>query len=114
MACLRFAALCIVDFFIGLTLAFHFVGLLREFGLRQNDIRDTGFMFSVCITCLLNIVVFVIALCVVSSNYLKILEYLGNSLVRTRDLYRTIYETLKMLNDISGEASDWRQVVAYR
>ena len=47
----------IIDFMIGFTLAFHFVGLLREFGLKQTDVRKHGLIFSSCVMCLLNTII---------------------------------------------------------
>lgn len=89
----------IIDFLIGFTLAFHFIGLLREFGIWQKDISDNGLIFSSCVTCLLNTIVLVIVLCVASSNYSAILDYFQNSIARTPESYQTALQALLILND---------------
>ena len=93
-----------IDFLIGFTLAFHFVGLRREFGLKQKtDIVPNGLPFSFCVTCLLNTILLVIAICVVSSNYSGILDYFQNSIARTPESYQTAFQILMMLNDLKDQ-----------
>jgi hypothetical protein len=90
----------IIDFLIGFTLAFHFVGLRREFGLRQKtDIAPYGLSFPFCITCLFNTILLVIAICVVSSNYSGILNYFESSIARTPESYQAALQTLLILSD---------------
>jgi len=87
-----------IDFLIGFTLAFHFVGLVREFGLKQEtDIAPYGLSFPFCITCLLNTILLVIAICVVSSNYSGILNYFESSIARTPESYQAALQTLTIL-----------------
>jgi len=94
----------IIDFLIGFTLAFHFIGLLlREFRFWQKDIADCGRIFSSCVICLLNTIVLVIALCVASSNYSAILDYFQNSIARTPESYQTELQILMMLNDLKDQ-----------
>lgn len=88
----------IIDFLIGFTLAFHFVGLRREFGLKQEtDIAPYGLSFPFCITCLLNTILLVISICVVSNNYLGILSYFESSIARTSESYQVAFQTLTIL-----------------
>jgi hypothetical protein len=88
----------IIDFLIGFTLAFHFVGLRREFGLKQEtDIAPYGLSFPFCITCLLNTILLIIAICVVSRNYLGILNYFESSIARTPESYQAALQTLTIL-----------------
>ena len=94
----------VIDFMIGFTLAFHFVGLLREFSLKQEtDIKPNGLIFSFCVTCLLNTIFLVVALCVVSSNYTGILSYFKSSIARTPESYQTALQTLMILNDLKDQ-----------
>lgn len=93
----------IIDFLIGFTLAFHFVGLRREFHRGQTDIKLNGLPFSLCVTCLLNTILLVIALCVISSNYSAILDYFQNSVARAPESYRTALQTLIILNDYKDQ-----------
>jgi len=93
----------IIDFLIGFTLAFHFIGLLKEFRFWQPDIKDCGRIFSLWVTCLLNIIVLVIVLCVVSSNYSAILDYFRNSIARVPEFYQTALQILMRLNDYKDQ-----------
>jgi hypothetical protein len=93
----------IINFLIGFTLMFHFVGLLREFRFWQSDIKDCGRIFSSCVTCLLNTIVLVIVVCVASGNYKAILDYFQNSIARTPESYQTELQILMMLNDLKDQ-----------
>jgi len=44
---------------IGLTLGFHYAGLLREFSYGQSDLRDAGAVFSTAFTFLMNLVLLI-------------------------------------------------------
>jgi len=93
----------IIDFLIGFTLAFHYTSLLREFHLRQTDIKKTGLIFSFCVACVLNTVGLVLILCIVSRNYLGILNYFKNSFARTPESYQTALQILTMLSDLADQ-----------
>jgi len=99
------SAVEIIDYLIGFTLTFHFVSVVREFRLIQKDITETGVIFSFFITCILNVIMLVIALCVVSSEYPKILGYLQSSLERTLDSYKTVYQMLRTLDDLTASSN---------
>ena len=83
----------VIDLLIGLTLAFHYVSVKNEFGLKQRDIRDTGLMFSIVVTCILNIIFLVVIVCIVSGNHSNLLNYFENSFVRALESYKIIYQT---------------------
>ncbi|MFB0535413.1 MAG: hypothetical protein ACETWR_10565 [Anaerolineae bacterium] len=94
----------IIDFLIGFTLAFHYAALFRkEFRWSQSDIKKTGRIFSFCVVCILNIIVLVIILCIVSRNYLGILNYFKNSFARTPESYQTALRILTMLSDLADQ-----------
>lgn len=86
-----------LDFLIGVTLAFHYGGLVRwEFRLWQDDFEKMGKVFSVIVIFVFNVVWLVIILGVVTENYSSILAYFGNVFARTRALYALILEGLQV------------------
>lgn len=93
----------IIDFLIGFTLAFHFVALRKEFRRDQTDIESTGFIFALCVVCILNTIFLVIILSVVSGNYSNILDYFKNSIARTPDSYQDARRILMTLNDLKDQ-----------
>ena len=82
----------VANFLIGFTLAFHYTSLLKEFNLRQEDIKETGLVFSLCVTCIMNIIVLVIILCVVIDDYSGILSYFERSFKKAIESYETILQ----------------------
>jgi hypothetical protein len=86
----------VIDFLIGFTLAFHYISLKNEFGLKQDDIKEMGLMFSIVVTCILNIVFLIVIVCIVSDNCSSILNYFENSFVRALESYKIIYQTWRM------------------
>ena len=73
----------VVNFLIGVTLAFHYLGLAREFKREQPDIRDSGPVFSLLITVTMNVVFLVVILSAVLDDYQGIIDYLGRAFSRT-------------------------------
>lgn len=82
----------VANFLIGFTLAFHYTSLLKEFSPRQDDIKKTGLVFSLCVTCIMNIIVLVIILCVVLEIYSDIPSYFERSFRKAIESYETIFQ----------------------
>lgn len=72
-----------LDIVIGITLAFHYVTLFKEFGLRQTDIQEYTLPLSFVLTLLLNMIctVLVITLVIERSELLGL--YLERAYLRT-------------------------------
>ncbi len=78
----------VVDFLIGFTLAFHLVGLLKEFHPRQTDLQRSGFVFSVSAVLLVNAIWLVVAVAVVIDEPEAIVTYFGDAWALAGQLYR--------------------------
>jgi hypothetical protein len=85
----------VLDFFIGFTLASHYVSVIRDFHLGQSDITKTGVIFSIVMTLFLNLIFLAIIMTVVVENYAGILDYFKNSFDRTIEAYKTSIEFLR-------------------
>lgn len=91
----------VINFLIGLTLAFHYVSLIRwEFRPKQPDLEDMGWWFSIGVTLLMNAIVLIVILSVVLENYSMLVEYLQNTWTTTSRAYQIVLTTLE-LNDIT-------------
>lgn len=85
----------VVDFLIGVTLAFHYVRLLKDLLVKQTDITTTGTIFSAVFLIFLNLFLLVVILAVVSDNYSSIWEYFRSAFERTKVAYQATYEALR-------------------
>jgi len=92
----------VIDFLIGFSLAFHVVALIREFRFYQPDIKDTGRLFSLNLVSMINTFVLVAVPLLVCGDYSSISNYLKQSVVKGVEVYRTIYEIWKALDDVSS------------
>jgi hypothetical protein len=81
-----------VDFLIGFTLAFHYVGLAREFRWYQTDLQRMGYIFSLVVVPLFNAVWLVVILSAVSDNHPAVLDFFKASWQRARILYVLLWE----------------------
>lgn len=79
-----------VDFFIGVTLAFHFAGLCREFRFWQPDIIKTGRFYAVVFAVFLNTVFIVLASSFALKKYNFMLAYSKQGCVTAWHTYQTI------------------------
>ena len=77
----------VLDFLIGITLAFHFLGLLKEFHPRQTDLQKNTLAFSFVFTYFMNLVLLVAAYAIVSAEYALFLDFLKNAVARTPGVY---------------------------
>lgn len=87
-----------VNFLIGLSLAFHYFFLYKEFRPSQPDIERTGLTLSFCVACILNTIFLVVILCIVMDSYSTILSYFENSLVRSFELCETALQEWQASN----------------
>jgi len=79
-----------LDLLIGLTLAFHFVGLLRELAVRQPDVWLSGPVLATWIIIFANTLLFVLDLGVALSDYAGLKAYFASSMARIPMVYNDI------------------------
>lgn len=80
------------DVLIGATLMLHFIGLFKEFRLRQTDIRKTGILCSVVTVFFLNVLLVVVTAAVVASDYAGLLDYVRVGATRSLENYQVVLE----------------------
>ncbi len=80
----------IFDILIGLTLAFHYTSLFREFRLYQTDLTKVGFLFAIGVTIVLNLVILVAVVHIISDDYAGLLDYFKISFSRGLDYYNEL------------------------
>lgn len=80
-----------IDFLIGVTLAFHYVGLLKEFRAAQPDIQDGGLLFSLIVVIFLNCVVLLVILNFVTNTWSEIPGYFRDALAQAKIWYVQLY-----------------------
>lgn len=85
----------VVDFLLGVSLAFHYVGLAKEFRIWQRDIRRSGPLFSLAFTLTLNLVFLVIIISVALNRYADILYYFRNSYARMPAAYALAWQIIQ-------------------
>ena len=88
----------VIDFLIGVVLAFHLVALFRlELRPSQPDLQSVGYLFSLGVIGTMNAALLVVVYGVVSGEYASILDYLSLAYERTLIFYQTILEWLNAL-----------------
>ncbi len=80
----------IFDILIGLTLAFHYTSLFREFRLYQTDLKSVGFLFAIGMTVVLNLVILVAVVHIISGDYVSLLDYIRASFKRGLEYYNRL------------------------
>jgi hypothetical protein len=98
----------IVDLLIGFTLAFHYVRLYNDLKVKQTDITETGTIFAVIVSVVLNLVFLLVILAVVTGQYSLIPEYFKASWERTKAAYQAIWEFIKSVDLANLEWLPWR------
>lgn len=83
-----------IDFFIGLTLAFHCAALAKEFRHWQPDIRKTGLFLAIVIVLFLNTLFAVFACSFALNKYSYVFNYFKQSLVTALHAYQAIGQIL--------------------
>lgn len=76
-----------VDFFMGLTWAFHIVGVFNEFGVRQTDLTRVGMRTSFMIVLVMNCIFLVIALGFALEQYAAVGAYFKEAFLRAWKIY---------------------------
>lgn len=79
-----------VDFFLGVTLAFHFAGLGKEFRHWQPDIRRTGWGFATAVVIFLNTVFILLTASFALKYYAFIGQYAQKALLAALQSYQVI------------------------
>lgn len=81
-----------INFFLGLTLAFHFVALAKEFRPQiQSDIQEVGLSKAVSVVVLFNSIFTVLTLSFALSKYAHIFTYVKGSWLAGWKVYVWIY-----------------------
>lgn len=84
----------VLDFLIGFTLAFHFVGLFKEFRFRQTDLKRSGYAFSISAVLLVSAIWLVVAVAVVIDDPAAIVTYFGDAWTLALDFYQEIIDLI--------------------
>lgn len=87
----------IIEFLLGFTLAFHLVGLAREFRIIQKDLQVTGFPLALTFVLFFNSVILVVVVSLVMGDPEQIGLYFQHSLDQARYFYETILDALRTL-----------------
>jgi hypothetical protein len=91
-------------FFVGVTLAFHFVMTTEVMKLQQSDIAKSGFIFSLVLIFIGNLIVIMAVFSPIFSN-ISFMGFLKSSVVYSRDIYQQLYSKILQIISI---ASSWK------
>lgn len=86
-----------LNLMIGVTYAFHVVGLAFEFRSNQSDLTRTGCLFSLAVTTLFNAVMLVIIIGVVMGDFQFLTDYFSSAIQLTHEYYQTAIAALQEL-----------------
>jgi hypothetical protein len=89
----------VLDFLIGFTLAFHLVGLCKEFRPRQTDLQRSGYAFSVSAVLIVNAIWLVVAVAVVIDDPAAIGTYFSDAIALAGEFYQ---QTVDFLGGLLG------------
>jgi hypothetical protein len=84
-----------LDFLIGFTLGFHFVGLFEELRLYQPDLKTSGRIFSIVIIVLMNVLFLLVTIAVLLGDYSVLASFVQASIGRVKEVYSALLETVK-------------------
>ena len=90
-------ALDVIDLLIGVTLAFHYAGLVKEFSPQQPDISRSGALFSFAMIVFFNALFAVLILSFVLGEYRYILDFAKSGFWATVAAYRLLGAKLQLL-----------------
>jgi len=96
----------VLDFLIGFTLAFHYVGLIKEFRFYQQDIKMQGKIFSTIIIITFNILFLLLVFYSLNNNLEKILDFLKTVFYYSINYYKSLYYEIK--KDLNKIVKEWR------
>ncbi|MGQ9493301.1 MAG: hypothetical protein ACUVR2_06010 [Anaerolineae bacterium] len=87
----------VIDFLIGVSLAFHYIGLAKEFRISQKDIWRSGILFSLGFTFILNLVFLVVIVCVALNRYGDIINYFRNAYAKMPVTYALAWQMVQKI-----------------
>jgi hypothetical protein len=76
-----------LDFLIGFTVAFHLIGLGEELRPYQTDLKESGYIFSIAIIGLMNILFLLAIIAVILGDYSVLTSFTKASIARATELY---------------------------
>lgn len=82
-------------FLIGITLAFHFVMTSEALRLRQSDVAKSGFIFSIVLIFIGNLIV-VIGVFAMFFEDVSVITFVKQSAESSIEIYRAIYEKITL------------------
>lgn len=85
-----FSVLSVVDVLIGISLGFHYYGLLEEFEARQPDIQENTLPFSFLVVFLFNVWVLILVSAVVLEDFTFLMTYVQRSFDASVEAYRIV------------------------
>ena len=91
-------------FFVGVTLAFHFVMTTEVMKLQQSDIAKSGFIFSLVLIFIGNLIVIMAVFSPIFAN-ISFMGFLGRSVAYSQDIYHQLYTKILQIISI---ASSWK------
>lgn len=80
-------------FAIGFTLAFHIILTVDFLKIRQTDLMHAGYLFSICLIYMVNIMVIGLIFSLLFSN-VTFTEFLQDTYFKSRDIYAAIFKQL--------------------
>jgi hypothetical protein len=93
-------ALNAIDLLIGITLAFHYAGLVKEFSSQQPDIQRGGVVFSFVVVVFFNALFAVLILSFVLGDYHRVVEVTKSGFWATLAAYRLLWSKLQLLYEM--------------
>ena len=80
-------------FALGFTLTFHLIMTIEMIKKKQQDIAETGYIFSINLIFICNLILFAFVLSLLFSD-VKFVDYIMYSIVETKEIFLTIFNQL--------------------
>jgi hypothetical protein len=80
-------------FALGFTLVFHLIMTIEMIKKKQQDIAETGYIFSINLIFICNLVIFALALSLLFSD-VNFIDYVMFSIVETKEIFLSIFNQL--------------------
>jgi len=80
-------------FALGFTLTFHLIMTIEMIKKKQQDIAETGYIFSINLIFICNLILFAFALSLLFSD-VNFVDYIMYSIVETKEIFLTIFNQL--------------------
>lgn len=88
----------VLDFLIGFTFAFHLIGLWEEFRPYQTDLQRSGYVFSIVVVVLLNILFLLLIIAVILGDSSILTSFVQTSVARVKEVYSELLQKARSLN----------------